>query len=247
MICRNHFKFEVCANCVESCISAQNGGADRVELCAGIPEGGTTPSYGEILTARKVLTHTLLHIIIRPRGGSFTYSPLEVERMIADIDISRQLGADGVVFGCLTSKGDIDKDINARLMEHAKGMSTTFHRAFDVCTDPHQAIEDLIQLGFDRILTSGQQPKAIQGIQELAALQRQADKRIQIMAGCGVNEDNITKIYSSTQINEYHFSAREKILPDDKNEQIWTQQFGECQVTTSRKVKATIDALINSL
>ncbi|MCH3994626.1 MAG: copper homeostasis protein CutC [Prevotella sp.] len=247
MIDRNHFKFEVCANCVESCIAAQDGGADRVELCAGIPEGGTTPSYGEILVARKVLTHTLLHVIIRPRAGSFVYSPLEAERMMADIDISRKLGADGVVFGCLTSEGTIDKDLNARLVEHAKGMNITFHRAFDVCSDPQQAIEDIIQLGFNRILTSGQKSTAIQGVKELAAFQRQADHRIQIMAGCGVNESNIARIYSSTKITEYHFSARRKAVHDNKDGQVWTQQFGEFLTTTPDRVKSTIDALFNNL
>jgi hypothetical protein len=103
---RNDFKFEVCANGVESCIAAQQGGADRVELCAGIPEGGTTPSYGEIRVARRMLTHTRLHVIIRPRGGDFLYSPLEIERMESDIDIARELGADGVVFGCLRNGRD---------------------------------------------------------------------------------------------------------------------------------------------
>lgn len=135
---RNEFKIEVCANGVESCLAAQEGEADRVELCAGIPEGGTTPSYGEIKVARRVLTRTRLHVIIRPRGGDFVYSPLEIERMEEDIDIARELGVDGIVLGCLTPEGGIDLDVNARLMEHTHGMSTTFHRAFDCCKDLRQ-------------------------------------------------------------------------------------------------------------
>ena len=133
---RNLFRFEVCANGVESCLAAQAGGADRVELCAGIPEGGTTPSYGEIMVARRVLTTTRLHVIIRPRGGDFLYTPLELERMEADIEVARQLGADGVVIGCLHEDGTIDMEANRRLVEKAQGMSLTFHRAFDRCRDP---------------------------------------------------------------------------------------------------------------
>ncbi len=205
---RNDFKFEVCANGVESCLAAQKGGADRVELCAGIPEGGTTPSYGEIKVARRVLDRTRLHVIIRPRGGDFVYSPLEIERMEEDIDVARKLGVDGVVFGCLTPDGGIDLDGNARLMEHTHGMSATFHRAFDRCKDPSAALEQLIELGFDRILTSGQQPTAEQGIPLLTALNIQSAGRITLLAGCGVNESNIRSIFETTDIHEFHFSAR---------------------------------------
>ena len=141
---------EVCANGVESCLAAQEGGADRVELCAGIPEGGTTPSYGEIQVARRVLTSTRLHVIIRPRGGDFLYSDLEVERMAADIAVCRELGVDGVVFGCLKADGTLDMDKNRYLMQCSHGMSVTLHRAFDRAADPVQALEDAIALGFDR-------------------------------------------------------------------------------------------------
>lgn len=117
---REDFKFEICANGVESCLAAQEGGADRVELCAGIPEGGTTPSYGEIKVARRLLTTTRLHVIIRPRGGDFLYSPLEVERMLEDIRVCRELGVDGVVIGCLNADGTLDMDANCRLVEAAE-------------------------------------------------------------------------------------------------------------------------------
>ena len=200
---------EVCANGVESCIAAQEGGADRVELCAGIPEGGTTPSYGEIKVARRVLTTTRLHVIIRPRGGDFLYSDLEVERMAADIAVCRELGVDGVVFGCLNADGTIDVEKNRYLMACATGMSTTCHRAFDRAADPEKALETLIDLGFDRILTSGQQPKAIEGVELLAQLNRQAAGRIIIMAGSGVTEQNIRELHELTSLHEFHFSARE--------------------------------------
>ncbi len=202
------YRFEICANGVESCIAAQEGGADRVELCAGIPEGGTTPSYGEIKTARRVLTRTRLHVIIRPRGGDFLYTPLELERMTADIDIARELGADGVVFGCLRADGTLDTEANTLLMSHVKGMSVTFHRAFDRCANPQEALEELIAQGFDRILTSGQQPTALQGTPLLRQLHAQAARRITLLAGCGVNEGNIATIARETGIDEFHFSAR---------------------------------------
>ena len=117
------YQFEVCANSVESCLAAQAGGANRVELCAGIPEGGTTPSYGDIVIAREALTMTLLHVIIRPRGGDFLYSPIEQRIMLKDIDNARRLGADGVVFGCLTAKGDVDLSLMRQLIEVSQGMS----------------------------------------------------------------------------------------------------------------------------
>ncbi len=200
---------EVCANGVESCIAAQTGGADRVELCASIPEGGTTPSYGEIKVARRVLTTTRLHVIIRPRGGDFLYSDLQVERMAADIAVCRELGVDGVVFGCLNADGTIDVEKNRYLMECSRGMSVTMHRAFDRVADPERALEEIIDLGFDRILTSGQQPKAVQGVESLAKLNRQAAGRIILMAGSGVTEQNIKEIYEVTGLHEFHFSARE--------------------------------------
>jgi copper homeostasis protein len=206
---REEFMVEVCANGVESCLAAQQGGADRMELCAGIPEGGTTPSYGEIKVARRVLTTTRLHVIIRPRGGDFLYTDLEVERMADDIAACRELGVDGVVFGCLRSDGSIDIDKNRYLMECAAGMSVTCHRAFDRAADPSQALEDIIGLGFDRILTSGQQPKAIDGVELLARLNRQAAGRIILMAGSGVTEKNIRALHEATGLHEFHFSARE--------------------------------------
>lgn len=205
------FKFEVCSNGVESSLAAQRGGADRVELCAGIPDGGTTPSYGEIKQARSVLTTTRLHVIIRPRGGDFLYSRLETERMIEDIELCKKLGVDGVVFGCLDKQGNVDVDLCRELMAHCGGMSVTFHRAFDRCAHPQEALEQIVDLGFNRILTSGLQPKAIDGAPMLKELHRQAAGRIIILAGSGVNEENIRSLYQQTGISEFHFSAREPV------------------------------------
>ena len=154
------YRFEICANSVASCIAAQEGGADRVELCAGIPEGGTTPSYGMIKNARKNIG-IALNVIIRPRGGDFLYSQSELEEMLYDIKVAKELGADGLVFGCLRSDGTVDMDVMARLMKAAGDTPVTFHRAFDHCNDPFRALEDIIGLGCARILTSGCRPTAL--------------------------------------------------------------------------------------
>ena len=248
---RDQLMVEVCANGVESCIAAQQGGADRVELCAGIPEGGTTPSYGEIKVARRVLTTTRLHVIIRPRGGDFLYSDLEVERMAADIAVCRELGADGVVFGCLRADGSIDVDKNRYLMECARGMSVTMHRAFDRAADPERALEQIIDLGFDRILTSGQQPKAIQGTDLLARLNRQAAGRIILMAGSGVTEHNIKQIRDLTGLREFHFSGRESQASAMQyvNPNLYMGRPGAneaaLEYTTARRVADTIAQLLD--
>lgn len=238
----NSFQFEICANGVESCLAAQQGGAHRVELCASIPEGGTTPSYGEIKQARRLLTETRLHVIIRPRGGDFVYTELEAERMVEDIGLCRQLGVDGVVFGCLTKEGDVDMPLCQRLMQASKGMSVTFHRAFDRTRNPQKALEDIIRLGCNRILTSGQEPKAEAGIDLLRQLHQQARGRIILLAGSGVDESNIACIHRETGIFEFHFSAREPI-PSDA---IGTGKFDFRQrmITTSERVRNTIKQLI---
>lgn len=204
------YKFENCANSVESCLEAQRAGIDRVELCAGIPEGGTTPSYGDILVARKLLATTKLHVIIRPRGGDFLYSDLEKEIMLEDVRMARRLGVDGVVFGALTAEGDVDMEFMRQLMKEAEGMSVTFHRAFDVCRDPFLALEQIIELGCHRILTSGQMPKAEEGVELLRELVERASERIIIMPGCGVNASNIAHIAEATGTREFHFSGRSK-------------------------------------
>lgn len=270
---RKEFKFEICANSVESCLAAQEGGADRVELCAGIPEGGTTPSYGEIKLARKLLTTTKLHVIIRPRGGDFLYTPLEIERMEEDIRLCRQLGVDGVVIGCLTEEGEVDMEANRRLIDIAKGndsksapegvdggkpMSVTFHRAFDRTANPMKALEDIIALGCDRILTSGQQPKAIDGIGLLAKLEEKikdtdredsTTRTIQLLAGSGVNEENIREIFDATGIHEYHFSARINVPSRMKNynHEVYMGAKGADEanslVTSVERVKKTIEQL----
>lgn len=205
------YQIEICANSAESAFLAQLGGADRVELCAGMPEGGTTPSIGEIRAARKLLDKSVLHVIIRPRGGDFLYSDLEAAIMCEDIRSAREAGADGVVLGCLTPEGSVDVDRMRVFMEAAEGMNVTFHRAFDMCVDPKQALEQLVSLGCGRILTSGQESSAEKGIPVLADLVRQAGGRIIVMPGCGIRESNIAGIARDTGATEFHLSGRGKV------------------------------------
>lgn len=204
------YHFEICANSVASCIAAQEGGADRVELCAGIPEGGTTPSYGMIRSAREAITIGL-HIIIRPRGGDFLYSEEEIQQMLYDIDIAKELGADGLVFGCLLPDGSVDRKNMQRLIEAAGDTPVTFHRAFDHTSDPYRALEDIIELGCVRILTSGCRPTALEGTGLLSELVKKAGDRIIIMPGCGIKEDNIAETARLSGAREFHFSAREPV------------------------------------
>ncbi len=248
------YKVEICTNSVTSCVEAQRGGAYRVELCAAIPEGGTTPSYGEIALARELLD-IKLNVIIRPRAGDFLYSDWEHKAMLKDIEMCRQLGVDGVVFGCLTADGEVDMERNRELMEAAKGMSTTFHRAFDMCKDPLESLEKIISLGFDRILTSGGEPKAEQGIDLLKKLVEKAGDHIIIMPGSGVTEDNIHKIAQETGAKEFHFSARlpveskmkyrnPKVSMGGKNIEIDEYAF---PTTNAERVRKTIENLTKKL
>lgn len=245
-----NYKIEICTNSVTSCLEAQKGGAHRVELCAGIPEGGTTPSYGEIAVTRELLDIEL-NVIIRPRGGDFLYSDVEHKTMLRDIEMAKKLGVNGVVFGCLHVDGTVDKARNRELVEAAKGMSVTFHRAFDMCKDPFEALEQIIALGFDRILTSGQQPTAIEGIDLLTELVAKADDRIIIMPGSGVNEENIATLAEQTKAREFHFSAREPVNSKMEYRNPNLKMGGTVvtideyvqNVTNEDKVKRTIDKL----
>ena len=241
------YRFEICANSVASCIAAQEGGADRVELCAGIPEGGTTPSYGMIRIARERISIGL-NVIIRPRGGDFLYTEEEISQMKLDIVTAKELGADGLVFGCLTPDGSVDMKVMSELMTLAGDTPVTFHRAFDHTSDPFKAMEDIISLGCCRILTSGCRPTAYEGAQNIAELVRRASGRISIMPGCGIREENIREISEITGAEEFHFSAREAI---DSNMRFrnplvvmgYEEDPYERSVTTARKVAATIQRL----
>jgi copper homeostasis protein len=204
----SQFKLEICTNSVESALMAQKGEAHRVELCDNIYEGGTTPSYGEILLARENLKIDL-NVIIRPRGGDFHYSDLEFEIMKKDIEFAKKARVDGIVIGLLNIDGSVDVKRTSELVKLAKPMSVTFHRAFDVCSDPFQGLEDIINCGCNRILTSGQKNKAFDGIDLIRKLVEKANNQIIIMPGSGINEGNITEVFQKTGAQEFHASLRE--------------------------------------
>lgn len=201
------FTLEVIGFNIESCALAQSAGANRIELCDNPGEGGTTPSYGFIKAAREILEIDL-YPIIRPRGGDFLYSDGEFEMMKTDIKICTDLGCDGVVIGMLNADGTIDKARCLQLVELAYPMAVTFHRAFDRVDNASAALEDIIEIGCERILTSGLQPTAMEGTDTIAALVKQAGERIIIMPGSGVRSENIKAIAERSGAKEFHTSAR---------------------------------------
>ena len=201
-----NFKLEVIGFSIESCIAAQLAGAHRIELCDNQADGGTTPSYGCIKAARGKLSIEL-YPIIRPRGGDFLYSDEEFAIMKTDIKICKELGCDGVVLGMLDADGSIDKKRCRELVQLAYPMGVGFHRAFDRVANAAQALEDVIETGCERILTSGLMPKALDGAAAIAALITQADGRIIIMPGSGIRSENIAAIAQQTGAVEFHTSA----------------------------------------
>ena len=190
--------------------SAVEGGADRVELCANLAEGGTTPSYGHIKKCREAF-NVLIYPIIRPRGGDFLYNDAEFEIMLQDVKLCKQLGCDGVVIGLLNKDGTIDIKRTSVLVETAYPLGVTFHRAFDRCRDTFEAMEQLIKIGCERILTSGQKPLAVDAVEIIAQLVKVADERIIIMPGSGVRKENIKMLAEQTGCVEFHSSLRGKI------------------------------------
>jgi len=199
--------FEISIDSVRSAQNAEKAGANRVELCASLIEGGTTPSPGMIKTVRKY-TSLDMFVIIRPRGGDFLYTEEEFEVMCNDIIFARENGADGIVSGALTREGEIDTEKTKKMIELSSPLPFTFHRAFDMCRDPYKALEQLKDLNVTRILTSGLMPSADKGAELLSELVKKAGDKIIIMPGAGVNADNIKFLIEKTGAKEYHFSAK---------------------------------------
>jgi len=191
---------------IESALKAQEGGADRIELCDNPGEGGTTPSAGVIELVRQNLSIDV-YVMIRPRGGDFYYSNYEFHAMKRDVVQCQRLSVDGVVFGILNADGTIDKKRCQELIARARPLKVTCHRAFDMARDPFEALEDCIDAGFDRILTSGREPQAAQGAPLIGELVKKAAGRIIIMAGSGVNEDTVERIVTQSRVSDIHFSA----------------------------------------
>ena len=203
----NAITLEICAGSLRSAIAAYEGGADRIELCSALEAGGLTPSIGMVKEAVK-LKPMKVQVLVRPRSGDFLYSEAEKREMLADVRAIREAGADGVVIGALTADGDVDAPFIKLLKEEAGEMSVTFHRAYDMLRSPEDALEILITLGCDRILTSGQCATAEEGVSRIAALMRQAKGRIALMPGGGITSANVLEILRNTGFSEVHSSAR---------------------------------------
>ncbi|MBR1775307.1 MAG: copper homeostasis protein CutC [Bacteroidales bacterium] len=205
-----NIKLEICTYNMDSCLAAQNGGADRVELCASMPEGGITPSFALIEAAAKNLKIDTM-VMIRPRGGDFLYGNYEFELMQRDIEVCRQLGVKGVVFGILTPEGRVDKHRNKILLDLAGRMESCFHRAIDMTADYLQSAKDIADLGFTRVLTSGAYNKATNGVENIRQIVQLVGNDLEVMAGSGVNPDNIRALYERAKPAAFHFSAKKII------------------------------------
>jgi copper homeostasis protein len=198
--------FEVVVDSVEAAQAAQRGGAHRVELCANLLEGGTTPSWGTIQLARERL-HIDVNVMIRPRGGDFCYSETEFQVMHRDVQAAKQLEANGVVFGILNPDGSIDAPRTERLVRLARPLNVTFHRAFDMTADPYEALDALVELGVDRVLTSGQENSVLEGLDLITELIQRAGDQLIVMPGAGITERNIEKIVAQSHPREIHIYA----------------------------------------
>lgn len=200
-------RYEVCVDSVAGVAAAERAGADRVELCSGLFEGGITPSIGLVGAALAAASRVAVHVLIRPRGGDFCYDATERAVMRADIAAVRHAGARGVVIGALTPDGDVDLDLCRELMAAAGPLWVTFHRAYDVAREPYRALEDVIALGAHRLLTSGQERSALDGAPLIRELVTRAGDRLTVMAGGGVTARNARRIVDQTGVAELHFSA----------------------------------------
>ncbi len=198
---------EISVDSLESAIAAEQGGAQRVELCSALREGGLTPSLGLIRAVRASVALDL-YILIRPRSGDFLYTDEEFRIMQEDVRIAAQEGADGVVLGILTADGDVDVERTRRLVDVARPMETTFHRAFDMARDLEGALEDVNRCGATRILTSGGMGNALLGRERLEALHRAAKGRLAVMAGGGVRPANVAELAQATGVSQFHSSMR---------------------------------------
>ena len=238
-----NYQLEICSNSVASAIEAEQGGATRVEFCQNLENGGTTPSFGQLQLVRE-LVNIGVHVLIRSRGGDFLYTETEILEMIADIQLCKELGIDGVVIGMLNADGTVDKVNTLRLVEAARPMHVTFHRAFDRVEDPFQALEDVIELGIDRILTSGLQNSALAGAPLLKQLVQQANGRVVIMPGAGVDAANIVHILEQTGAVAIHSSAKELHVSKMRFNQSQVNGMDEAQWMSSKeKVHQMVDLL----
>jgi copper homeostasis protein len=203
---KNSVTLEICADSVESAVAAQRGGAHRIELCSGLVEGGTTPSSGLISTVRNQVSIPII-VMIRPRGGDFCYGNDDLQTMERDVDTAKHLEADGVVFGILREDGQVDIEKTQRLVDRARPLKVTFHRAFDMSRDLMESLEALLAAGVDRVLTSGGEQRVEDGASKVKELIQHAAGRIAIMAGGGITESNAHRVIAATGVCELHARA----------------------------------------
>jgi len=245
---KNQRILEVCVDSVCNALTAQAAGAHRIEFCANLPEGGTTPSPAQIEIARKQL-HIKLYVIIRPQGGDFLYNETEFEIMKSDIHFCGKIGCDGVVIGMLHPDGIIDKERTGELIQiaHLYKMGVTFHRAFDRCADLFQAMETVIELGCERILTSGGYDTAIEGVEVIRELIGKAGERIIIMPGSGITPENVGDLIQRTGARELHgtFRSRFSSRMQYRNEKLsQSNDEYELLLTDAEKIKRIVKQLI---
>ncbi|MFA0439995.1 copper homeostasis protein CutC [Vibrio sp. 10N.286.49.C2] len=246
------YQIEVCIDNIESLPLAIQGGATRIELCASLALGGLTPNAGLIKQAVQA-SSIPIYVMIRPRQGDFLYDHSDAEVMAEDIRISAQYGAQGIVLGMLDKEGNIDKPLATRLiaLAHKLGLGVTFHRAFDQCSNPFQALEHVIELGCERILTSGLGKNVCEGMAMLKQLNEKANGRVAIMAGAGLNEKNVADVIATTKVTEVHLSGK-STRPSQMLFVASTAKMGQDDVddfaipiTDPDKIRAVIEQLPN--
>jgi copper homeostasis protein len=233
-------KLEICIDRLESALAAKAGGADRIEVCGALSTGGITPSIGLIEQCLAIGAIDVM-VMIRPHAGSFCYEAADVQTMLGDIRRAKHLGVQGVVFGALLGDGQVDRELCRRLCDEARPLSITFHRAFDLTPDPQAALECLMELGVDRVLTSGQAAAALQGAALIRAFVQQAGAIISVMAGAGIRPENVAGLIRETGVLEVHASASEIVSADADSLGI----LRTSRITNRQTVRALVTALQN--
>jgi copper homeostasis protein len=205
---------EVCIDLIESALAAMRGGADRIEVCGALSVGGITPSYG-LVEQCVAIGGIEVMMMIRPHAGGFCYEPDEVSIMLRDIHVAQTLGAHGIVIGALQKDGRVDRELCQRLIDSARPLSVTYHRAFDLTPDPLEALDSLLELGVNRLLTSGQAECAMQGSDLIRELVGRAGNGLAVMAGAGIRPQDVATLIRTTGVREIHTSARESVADDN--------------------------------